>query len=116
MRHSPSFGVLDMPDIRVAELELLRNGPQHNQLLSPLTPYIALCGPGAPQTVYMPYEHQQLLVRLARLRYEQGACAIPPGQREAELRELGQATGRVFGAIPGLQTALDSAVRDGTHL
>lgn len=105
-----------MADIRFAKLELLRNGPQHNQLLSPLTPYIALCGAAAPQTVHLPYEHRQLLTRLARLRYEQGGVAIAPEQRESELRELGEAIGRVFGAIPGLQTALDGAVREGAPL
>src|SRR5262245_6449061 len=105
-----------MGDIRIAKLELLRNGPQHNQLLSPLTPYIALSGPGAPQTVHLPYEHLQRLTRLARLRDEQGGVTISTEQRESELRELGEAIGRVLGAIPGLQTALDGAARDGRTL
>lgn len=105
-----------MSGIRDAKLELLRSGPAHNQLLSPLTPYIALCGPAAPQTVYMPYEHRQLLTRLARLRYEQGGCEIPAAQREAELRELGEAVGRVLGEVPGLQTALHGVGRDGVAL
>ena len=74
--------------IRTVKLELLRSGPAHNQLLSPLTPYIALCGPSAPQTVTMPYEHRQLLTKLARLRYQQGDHEIEAAQREAELREL----------------------------
>jgi len=29
--------------MRTLTLELLRHGPAHNQLLSPLTPYLALC-------------------------------------------------------------------------
>lgn len=102
--------------IRTVKLELLRSGPAHNQLLSPLTPYIALCGPSAPQTVTMPYEHRQLLTKLARLRYQQGDHEIEAAQREAELRELGEAVGRLLGAVPGLQTALDGGARDGSAL
>jgi hypothetical protein len=54
--------------IREVEFELLRAGPAHNQLLSTLTPYIALCGPNGPSTVHVPFEHQRLLTRLERLR------------------------------------------------
>jgi hypothetical protein len=100
-----------MPDIRTTKLELLRNGPEHNQLLSPLTPYIALCGPWAPQTVTMPFEHRELITRLARLRY-----GVPAEQREAELTSIGTAVGRVLGAVPGLQTELSDGGRDGAHL
>jgi hypothetical protein len=58
--------------IQKVKLEFLRPGPPHNQLLSPLTPYIALCGEDGPVTVQMPFEHRQLLMRLRRLRYESG--------------------------------------------
>ena len=34
--------------IGTLKLELLRSGPSHNQLLSPLTAYIALCGSDGP--------------------------------------------------------------------
>ncbi len=105
-----------MPDIRSTKIELLRGGPAHNQLLSPLTPYIALGGASAPQTVFLPWEHRQLLARLARLRYVQGGVPVPPAQREAELRELGEAVGRVLGQVPGLQSALHGLGRDGSAL
>lgn len=102
--------------IRTTKLELLRSGPQHNQLLSPLTPYIALGGSAAPQTVHLPYEQRQLLTRLARLRYSDGTTDIVAEQRESELRELGEAIGDVLGEVPSLQTTLDSAMRDGVPL
>ncbi len=105
-----------MQDIRSTKIELLRGGPAHNQLLSPLTPYIALGGASAPQTVFLPWEHRQLLSRLARLRYVQGGVPVPPAQREAELRELGEAVGRVLGQVPGLQSALHGLGRDGGAL
>ena len=98
-----------MPDIHTTKLELLRSGPEHNQLLSPLTPYIALCGPWAPMTLTMPFEHRELITRLARLRYGEGQFTVSGEQRESELALLGAAVGRVLGSVPGLQAALTSA-------
>lgn len=96
--------------IRQTKVELLRQGPRHNQLLSPLTPYLALCGPYEPQTVYLPFEHQQLLLKLARLHYN-GApnAAHAQIQRQGELEELGKALGEVVASIAGLRTAIDIA-------
>ena len=88
-----------MPDIRETKLELLRNGPEHNQLLSPLTPYIALCGAWAPQTVAMPFEHRELVTRLARLRYGDGRHEVSAEQRETELSSIGTAVGRGRGDV-----------------
>lgn len=103
-----------MPAIHRVKLELLRPGPAHNQLLSPLTPYLALCGADGPVTVHMPYEHRQLLTRLERLRYGDGEGAIVETQREAELRDIGEAIGRVFGEVPGLLAALGNARSEDT--
>jgi len=57
-----------MDDIRDIRLEFLRSGPAHNQLISPLTSYMALCGAEGPVSVHLPFEHAQLLTRLERLR------------------------------------------------
>lgn len=105
-----------MPEIRDTKVELLRSGPEHNQLLSPLTPYIALCGPWSPQTVTMPFEHRELITRLARLRYSIGGTEVAAEQRAAELDSIGTSVGRVLGAVPGLQAALTDVGRDGAHL
>jgi len=88
-----------MSEIHNVKLEILRSGPSHNQLLSPLTPYLVLCGAAGPVTVHLPFEQRQLLIRLERLRYYTGGMPVPPGQREAELRELGEAIGRIFGQV-----------------
>lgn len=90
-----------MGEIRNVKLELLRSGPANNQLLSPLTPYLALCGADGPVTVTMPFEHGQLLTRLDRLRYEIEGREVAPSQREAEAREIGEALGRVLAQVPG---------------
>lgn len=95
-----------MGEIRSVTLELLRSGPAHNQFLSPLTPYLALCGANQPVTVTLPFEHEQLLRRLDRLRYEIDGREVPPSQREAEVREIGEALGRVFSQVPGLLSEL----------
>jgi len=63
-------------NIHDIKLEFLRSGPAHNQLLSPLTPYLALCGADGPVSVSLPFEHRQLLNRLDRLRYEVGGVAV----------------------------------------
>lgn len=97
-----------MDPIRNIKLEILRHGPSHNQLLSPLTPYLAICRQDGPVTIQLPFEQRQMLTRLERLRYYSGRDRIPDNQREAELRELGETLGRVLGQIPGLISQLGS--------
>ena len=53
MTHCPHF-----------TLELLRGGPPHNQLVSPITEYLVLCGGAAPDTLRLPFEHGDLTNRL----------------------------------------------------
>jgi len=98
-----------MAEIRNVRLELLRPGPAHNQLLSPLTPYVALCGNEGPVTISVPFEHRQLLNRLERLRYATPGGAIPASQREAEVQELGRTVGAVLGSISTLGPVLRGA-------
>jgi hypothetical protein len=50
--------------MKTVTLELLRHGPAHNQLLSPLTQYLALCGNHPAVTVSAPFEHKQMTARL----------------------------------------------------
>jgi CHAT domain-containing protein len=58
--------------MRTVSLELLRHGPSHNQLLSPLTPYLALCGNYNAETVHVGFEHLQLARYVEQLRYAHG--------------------------------------------
>jgi len=98
-----------MSEIHNVKLEILRSGPSHNQLLSPLTPYLVLCGAAGPVTVHLPFEQRQLLIRLERLRYYTGGTPVPPSQREAELRDLGEAIGGMFGQVLPFLAELSSA-------
>jgi hypothetical protein len=105
-----------MPDICDVKLELLRPGPAHNQLLSPLTPYIALCGADGPVSVHFPFEHRQLLSRLERLRYVTPTGTILPQQREVEVRDMGEVLGEVLAKVPALNAELRSARIEGRGL
>lgn len=99
-----------MKQIQDIVLELVRPGPAHNQLLSPLTPYVALCGGGSPVSIHIPFEHQQLLIRIQRLRYEMESAQATDAkiaQRQAELHEMGDILGNVLGTIPPLLAELN---------
>jgi len=98
-----------MANVRDIKLEFLRPGPAHNQLLSPLTPYIALCNGEGPTTLYMPFEHQQLLTRLERLRYVSYGKELSEQQSDAEVHELGRILGDILSQVPTLISSLGSA-------
>jgi hypothetical protein len=83
--------------LRTVTLEFLRHGPAHNQLLSPLTEYLALCGNHPTATVHMPFEHNQLLVRLGALQYKDS-----PVTRELQLKDTAQVMAGVLSEVPGL--------------
>src|SRR5215218_5191434 len=94
-----------MPDsirIRTITAEFLRAGPPHNQLLSPLTQYLAVCGDAGAGVVTVPYEHATFERRLKELRYETGDVE----DRLAMLSDVGADMGKVLGAVPGLPGAL----------
>ncbi len=92
-------------------LELLRHGPAHNQLLSPLTRYHALCGNHDSVMVSVPFEQRRLEARLKELR--------PQGRRESEerplwartLEELAQTMAEVL-EIPSLVSELPKSQED----
>lgn len=90
--------------LRTITLELLRHGADHNQLLSPLTQYLALSGNHDAETVHVEQEHMQLLRRLSDLRYQGGRAAS-----EASLREASAAVSRLLGSIQSLRAELNAA-------
>jgi hypothetical protein len=64
----------------------------------------------------MPFEHRQLLNRLERLRYGSAAGQISTQQREAEVREMGEALGRVLAQVPALLSEIGNARSEGGRL
>lgn len=91
--------------MRTLTLELLRHGPAHNQLLSPLTPYLALCENHPAVTLQMPLEHNQLLHRLGALSYQLGESS-----RSFQLQDTARLLADLLGRIPGLSAALGQSL------
>ncbi len=91
-------------------LEIVRPGPAHNQLLSPLTHYMALCGEASPVTFHVELEHHKLLTRLERLRYVTpqagGSVEQPDSARLSALTEVGEDATRVLDAATSLRAEL----------
>ena len=83
--------------MRTISLELLRHGPAHNQLLSPLTQYLALCENHSAVTVQVPFEHNQLLHRLRALSYRLGE-----EPRQFQIRDTAGVLGALLAEVPGL--------------
>jgi hypothetical protein len=100
-------------------LEFLRSGPPHNQLLSPLTPYLAVCGDAGATVMNVPWEHAPFERDLEDLRYE-GEAGEDPSRRLALLEKMGRHIAQLLGAIPALSgvMAVDSSqgTPDVTHL
>lgn len=70
---------------RRVSLELLRPGPAHNFLLSPLTNYLGIAAQGTAEVINIPYEHGEFIRRLAALRYPFSALEEPTDARQAQL-------------------------------
>lgn len=83
--------------MRTITLELLRHGPAHNQLLSPLTQYLALCENHSAVTVQVPFEHNQMLYRLRALSYLMGR-----EPRQFQVHDTAQVLGELLAKVPGL--------------
>jgi hypothetical protein len=89
-------------------LELLRGGPPHNQLVSPITEYLALCGDAAPHVLRLPFEHGDLTDRLYVLGYGLGSGRDPESIRQSELQRFARELGGLFGSIPAFGAEVSS--------
>ena len=89
--------------IRTVNVEFLRPGPAHNQLLSPITQYLAVCNNSGAGVVTVPYEHARFARLLKQVRY-----GGDPEDRRPVLLEIGESMGRILGAVPGLPGALST--------
>lgn len=102
------------------KLEIVRPGPPHNQLLSPLTLYTALCGESAPVTFSIELEQRQLLDRISGLRYViqdgQETRMIAEKSRQAAVNDMGREIGKILAKLQNLLfeqgRALGQAIRD----
>ena len=106
------------PVIRLVEVELLRRGPRHNQLLSPLTDYLAVCGDFPGGVVNVPYEQSDAQNLLDDLRYS--VASADASDRITAVRErAGTQLAAMLEAVPGLGGVLATDHGDAislTHL
>ncbi len=101
-----------MKTIHTVKLEFLRHGPPHNQLLSPLTEYLGLCGNNEASTMHVPYEHHDFLRRHNELRYKGGKNFEDVEEikrRKGVLNETAVEIGKIMGSIPGFIAELGKA-------
>lgn len=112
------MGQLTMPVIRPVVVELLRRGPRHNQLLSPLTDYLAVCGDFPAGVVNVPYEQADAEALLEDLRYR--VASVDSSDRLSIVRErAGTQLAEMLEQIPGLGGVLGADTRASatlTHL
>jgi tetratricopeptide (TPR) repeat protein len=87
-------------------LHLVRSGAAHNQLASPLTPYVGLCGRFGVSTVHLPWEQRELEREVSRLRYTRAGADVSADERQYTLRRLGEQVGEVLGGLSGLAAEL----------
>jgi len=97
--------------MRNVVLEILRHGDPHNQLLSPLTQYLALCGNHPGETVTVPFKHYQFLADHDWLTYSfdggpDGRQTIVDRRRESQLQTTAETMGRILAHVPGLISEL----------
>jgi hypothetical protein len=95
--------------VHTIRLELVRHGPPHNQLLSPLTPYLALCNNQGAETVNVPMEHAEHLDRFIALEEAQERAGLQAVASElgrqvvaAQTRDLT----KLFGSLRSLQSEM----------
>ena len=105
-----------MTKFHEVRLEFIRPGPIHNQLLSPLTSYMVLCGEGSAITMNIGMEHHELLSRLERLRYVttdgRSGVSVPNQIREHTVAEIGKDVEQIIGKIQTLLAEEWGAVGD----
>lgn len=102
--------------MRTINLEFLRHGPPNNQLLSPLTRYLVLCGNRPAVTVEVPFEHSEFMMKLKFLRYEEGRTGNVSHIREMQIEDTAKILARMLGNIPGLISELGDSTDDDCDL
>jgi len=114
---------------RTIKVELLREGPPHNQLLSPLTRYLAACQNRPPESIRIEIEHRDFLRWQAGLTYAAGRVASPRDQktrREAKaafevdrrnaIEDASKAVTTLLGSIRALIAELSSDPCEWRHI
>ena len=97
--------------MRTIRLELLRHGPSHNQLLSPLTNYLALCENHPAASLQIPFEHAEFMLRLRGLQYRDRST-----ETGMALEDMARPMTRILSSVPGLIRELAEHAGDAAPL
>lgn len=92
-------------------IELLRPGDLNGQLLSRLTPYIAVTAERHIETLQLPFDHLQLVRAHSGL-----GGAVQPDQRRSSLDELGLRVAQILSRISQLPGLLTGRSHELVHL
>ena len=95
-------------EINKLTVEFLRAGPRHNQLLSPLTPYLAVCGDWPAGVVNAPFEQAVFERQREDLRYGVTSDQSTTERRLGVLDQTGIQMAQMLAAVPGVAGAINS--------
>jgi len=95
-------------EIKTLTIEFLRAGPRHNQLLSPITPYLGVCGNSPASRVTLPFEHGEIEQRLQDLRYRDSS-PVERARAGQVLDKTGHEIAQLLSEIEGVPGMLNPA-------
>ncbi len=120
-----------MTTARTITLEILRDGPPHNQLLSPLTAYLAKCQNRPAESIRLSIEHSDFLrwqagLTYASVRRQTGGpdapnakaeeLAVSGVERRNAIADASKAVTNVFGLLRSLVAELASDPCEWRHI
>lgn len=119
-----------MSTVKTIVLEVLRDGPSHNQLLSPLTLYLAACQNRPPESLRLGVEHHEFLRWQGGLTYADTAVRPSPeastrderkrgrvpGTRRDSIVDATEAVTKVLGSVRALTAELASEPCEWRHI
>ena len=100
-----------MSGSKTVVLELLRDGPSYNQLLSPLTVYLAACQNRPPEALRLTIEHRDFLRWQGGLTYASGRrIPLPSDERRSNVQVQAKSEGERRNAIEDATLAVTSVL------
>ncbi len=113
MAGQPFWKTILARKVSAVSLRIFRDGPDHNQLVSPRTAYRWHFG-GVEGGLRVPWEHQKFLSLLERLNYPEAAA--DEGLRLETLSESGHGIADILSSVPGLVEVLQQQRVEGEQL
>lgn len=97
--------------VSTVNLEFLREGTPHGQLLSPLTRYLATMGSHPSASVTLPFDQLSFDQIVRDLRYQTDSLT-DADRRRMVLDTTGQSIARTLASVPGVNSSLNASGSD----